>query len=115
MKKRAWRRSSRDASIEDVRSVLQIMANELRRDIIISLAEHPLETATLAARLGCSPSTARHHLKRLIDHNIVQVDRSSRRNLYMVTNAVTIGKRGSMLNIKITTPSGGAVGMQVKC
>jgi DNA-binding transcriptional ArsR family regulator len=86
--------------------VLAVLASDVRRAILVQLAKGPKDRRTLAEALGVSVAAVSHHLGRLLDHDLVRVEKAGRRHLYRLGRHATVivGWRQAILNV--STPDG---------
>lgn len=112
--KRGERKRSPGSNLDDVRSVLRLLGNDLRCRMIVELDEQPMDVSTIARRLGCSSSTARRNLGRLADGGIVQVAKVGRSRTYDLGEITSVSKRRGAVVLQVDLPCGNNVAMKLK-
>ncbi len=80
--------------------LLTLLASEVRREILITLARGPKDRRTLAEELGLSVSAVGHHLGRLRERELVAVKRVGPRQVFRLGRRATVivGRRQAILN-----------------
>jgi DNA-binding transcriptional ArsR family regulator len=102
-----------EGALQEVRSLCAVMAHDLRRALLLELAEGPADVGTLAQRTGESLPWVSGSLKRLLQHDLVQCRPSARRRLYSLGKHVSIKrtKRWTILNVQGSL--GGGITLQL--
>ena len=88
-----------------------LMANDLRRAVIVRLAAGPRDVSTLAAELGTTMPWLSHNLKRLLDQGIIAVRKTSNRRVYSLSAQVRATKRGGRTTLEFETRHGAGLRM----
>ena len=57
--KRGEKKRSSGSDLDSVKSVLKLISNDLRRNMIVNLSAKPMDVAKIAKLLDCSQSSAR--------------------------------------------------------
>ena len=81
--------------------LLTLLASEVRREILITLARGPKDRRTLAKEMGLSVSAVSHHLRRLCERELVAVKRVGPRQVFRLGRQATVivGRRKAILNV----------------
>ncbi len=111
--KRGESKRSKRSNLDDVRSVLRLLGNDLRCRMIVELDEQPMDVSTIARRLGCSPSTARRNLGRLADGGILQVRQAARSRNYRLSEITSVRNQRGAVVLQVDLPCGQNVAMKL--
>jgi DNA-binding HxlR family transcriptional regulator len=84
-------------SVADLARLLKVIADETRLRILGAIAEEPLTGKDLAERLGLTPPTISHHMRKLSEAGIVVAESDAQRQWYRVnTDLLNASRRVSI-------------------
>ena len=106
-----WRSPIQDA--DTLRKILRLLARETSREIVKVLAWQPTDVSTIAENLGRPISTVRANLGRLAKVHLVEVSRAKSKNVYRLSDQVTVLDRAKTLRVSVRMPSGSAISVQL--
>lgn len=110
-RRREWRSPIPNA--DAVRLILRLLASDLRCNMVIRLADEPMDALALAARLECAASTASRNLQRLVEGRIVEVEQPQGKRVYRLSDIVSVHRSGDMVEFRVGLPGGGEVALRL--
>ncbi len=106
-----WRSPIQEA--DTLRKILRLLARETSREIVKVLARQPTNVSALAENLGRPVSTVRANLDRLAQAHLVEVSKVKSKNVYRLSDQVTVRDRAKTLRVSVRTPRGSAISVQL--
>lgn len=94
--------------------VIDALASDLRRALLVTLANEPTIVSDLAGRHRVEISQISHNLKRLKDAGLVTATKKSRFRIYELAPCVQIKKRGQWLDLAVQIKDQQLVELRIK-
>lgn len=80
-------------NVASLAALLKVIADETRLRILGLLAEQPLIGKKIAARLSLTPATVSHHMRKLVDANIVMATSDAQKQRYSLNGDLLLAMR----------------------
>ena len=95
-----------------VRLVLSLLASDVHRELILRLADRPGDTRMLADAAGCSLSTVRRGLHRLVEGGMVTVETVGGRKAYRLARGIEVWNSADGASVRVVTEAGSEITVQ---
>ncbi|MCH8342425.1 MAG: winged helix-turn-helix transcriptional regulator [Planctomycetes bacterium] len=105
--------SARASPCRSVFELLGHLGHEIRLEIVCSLAESPKDVSTLANCLELDVTTISHHLRRLWECGLVQVEAFKQRHVYRLGDRLDVTSGHGVLHLSSVSGDGGQVTIQL--
>lgn len=111
--KKGEKKRSRGSDLDSTKSVLKLLSNDLRRNMIVNLAAKPMDVSNISELLECSQSTARRNLKILVDADLLDIEQRNGKRVYCLGDTISVQKQRGKVILKAKIPGGGSVAMKL--
>ncbi len=107
------KKRSRRSDLDSTKSVLKLLSNDMRRNMIITLATKPMDVSSIAELLDCSQSNVRRNLKILTDADLLKVEQAKGNQVYRLSKTISVKKHRGKVMLEAEIPGGGSVAMKL--
>ncbi len=94
-------------------SVIDVLRNNVRRGLLLTLAKGDKDVSTLANEINAHISVISHNLRALRELGVVEVRRDARRRIYRLSPMVNTTQDGEMMTLSIDADGGSRVSLTV--
>lgn len=99
-------RKSRSTPNLNLKNMLSMVNNHVRRGTLLALAEGKCDVSTLSELTGAHISVVSHSLRIMRECGVVTSERDSRRRIYQLAPGAKANRRGGFVHIHLKTNDG---------